>query len=109
MAPKDKKDEAEEIVAMDDHSSKEKKGDNPLVRLDLDHITYAPLTKAAEGESSRTTILSNITTTIAPYQLTAWMGPSGSGMSLETRKYEKQPFLHSLFFSSFFLPQEKPV
>lgn len=51
----------------------------PLVQLDLDNITYAPVTKSAQGESSRTTVLSNITTTVAPYQLTAWMGPSGSG------------------------------
>ena len=53
--------------------------DIPLVKLDLDNITYAPLTKSAQGESTRTTVLSNITTTVAPYQLTAWMGPSGSG------------------------------
>lgn len=76
--------EEEEIVTttVDDQNGseeEEKKKENPLVRLDLENITYAPVTKGAKGESSRTTILSDITTTIAPYQLTAWMGPSGSG------------------------------
>lgn len=85
MAPKDRE---EEVIASVDEQSKEiqKKRENPLVRLDLDNITYAPLTRAAEGESSRTTILSNITTTIAPYQLTAWMGPSGSGKLVLLKK-----------------------
>jgi len=55
-----------------------------LVRLDLDNITYAPLTKKGGSgrrgqKASRTTVLENITSSVSPYQLTAWMGPSGSG------------------------------
>ena len=65
-----------DVAAGEEHK---KIPDIPLVRLDLDNITYAPVTNAAQGESSRTTVLSNITTSISPYQLTAWMGPSGSG------------------------------
>ena len=80
MAPKDATAGEDVAVGAHDQEMTMKKRENPLVRLDLDGITYAPLTRAAKGESSRTTILSNITTTIAPYQLTAWMGPSGSGM-----------------------------
>ena len=66
-----------EITGEDEH--KKETPEIPLVQLDLDNITYAPLTQAAQGESSQTTVLSNITTTVSPYQLTAWMGPSGSG------------------------------
>ena len=63
----------------------------PLVELKLENVTYAPLTvsgnantrrpKSNAATKARTTVLHNITTTIAPYQLTAWMGPSGSGKS----------------------------
>eukprot|EP00957_Ditylum_brightwellii_P166928 12706562-Ditylum_brightwellii.AAC.1 len=73
----------------------------PLVELSLENITYSPVTRRVASHSmlnkvkskfrqqtknnvearssNRTTILHNITTTISPYKLTAWMGPSGSG------------------------------
>ena len=107
MAPKNKEEEkTEEIVEMNSDEKTEKKRDNPLVRLDLDHITYAPLTKGAKGDASRTTILSDITTTVAPYQLTAWMGPSGSG------KFDEPAFscvFSILLISLLLCLQGKPV
>ena len=57
----------------------------PLVELSLTSITYAPSTRSSSGTKSnklkqkRTTVLSNVTTSIAPHTLSAWMGPSGCG------------------------------
>lgn len=58
----------------------------PLVELKLSNVTYAPMTTTAntkgngsKSEKQRTTVLRDVTTTIAPYTLTSWMGPSGSG------------------------------
>ena len=55
--------------------------DVELVRLDLENITYAPMTKqssastgSGKAQATRTTVLSNVTTSISPYELTAWMG-----------------------------------
>jgi ABC-type multidrug transport system ATPase subunit len=58
----------------------------PLVELTFDNVSYTP-TAATGGkkgmastiDKNRITVLKNITTTISPYKLTAWMGPSGSG------------------------------
>jgi len=56
-----------------DHYTRKMMPEIPLVRLDLMNITYAPVTNSTnKGESSRTTVLSNITTSISPYQLTAF-------------------------------------
>jgi ABC-type multidrug transport system ATPase subunit len=52
----------------------------PLVELCLENVTYAPIT-AGSRRAGRTTVCQNITTTIAPYKLTGWMGKSGSGKS----------------------------
>ena len=76
-------------------SNEETKGNLPslrgeqLVELTLENITYAPSTRSATTiaatkksssmKSKRTTILTNVTTKIAPYELSAWMGPSGCG------------------------------
>jgi len=56
----------------------------PLVELSLNSITYAPSTRSSGGTNSklkqkRTTVLSNVTTSISPNTLSAWMGPSGCG------------------------------
>lgn len=59
----------------------------PIVELQLEGVTYSPVTSNAESRSfsgrkkndNRTVVLSDISTTISPYKLTAWMGPSGSG------------------------------
>ena len=72
----------------------------PQVSLELHNVTYAPIvqtirqqrptttnennkTKNTEFESQDTTkrvvVLSNLSTTVSPHKLTAWMGPSGSG------------------------------
>ena len=56
----------------------------PLVELTLNSITYAPSTRSSGTSNSklkqkRTTVLSNVTTSIAPNTLSAWMGPSGCG------------------------------
>lgn len=66
----------------------------PIVELSLEGVWYEPITNSiaaasaaktlkkatkAEGKVTRTTVLSNVSTKVAPYQLTAWMGPSGSG------------------------------
>eukprot|EP00986_Skeletonema_menzelii_P001763 scaffold488_cov142-Skeletonema_menzelii.AAC.2 len=50
-----------------------------LVELSLENISYAPINNALQKKGKRKTILSNISTTVSPYQLTGWMGPSGSG------------------------------
>lgn len=58
----------------------------PQVALELRNVTYAPMTSSAssEGKSNkqerkRKVVLSNISTTIEPSKLHAWIGPSGSG------------------------------
>lgn len=58
----------------------------PLVELSLKHVTYAPVTSQSSGkkfsaEKKRKTVLSDITTTVSPFKLSAWMGPSGAGKS----------------------------
>lgn len=53
-----------------------------LVELALENISYSPInttTPKKNGTKKRTTILSNVSTTISPFELSAWMGPSGSG------------------------------
>ena len=50
----------------------------PLVELSLENITYVPSTRSS-ANSSRRQILNNVSTSISPHQLNAWMGPSGSG------------------------------
>ena len=69
----------------------------PFVRLNVENISYSPITKQYSAQSrnrlsfrkksddyepdlhlSRKTILNNVTPpTIEPYQLATWMGPSG--------------------------------
>jgi len=78
----------------------------PLVELSLKDVTYAPVTRRAasgkggagngagnggskvtsnasqnsnNGLKSRKMVLQNVSATISPYKLSAWMGPSGSG------------------------------
>jgi len=56
----------------------------PSVELTLNHVTYQPITSTVNAQiknhsTNRTKVLNDISTNIAPYQLTAWMGPSGSG------------------------------
>jgi ABC-type multidrug transport system ATPase subunit len=55
----------------------------PVVELELQNLSYTPLTTTvaakSQKDSNRTTVLHKISTIISPYQLTAWMGPSGSG------------------------------
>jgi len=57
----------------------------PLVRLNLERITYEPYVSAGSVSSSkvstkRKTILKAVSPpSIDPYSLQAWMGPSGSG------------------------------
>lgn len=56
----------------------------PIVELILNHVTYQPITSTITAQTknrsaNRTKVLDDISTSIAPYQLTAWMGPSGSG------------------------------
>jgi ABC-type multidrug transport system ATPase subunit/ABC-type multidrug transport system permease subunit len=58
----------------------------PIVELSLENVTYQPITATASSQANggkskenRTTVLSDISTKISPYKLTAWMGPSGSG------------------------------
>lgn len=62
--------------------------EKPLIELKLENVTYAPFTVTAGDGSDKNgrrsvkqqvIVLNNITTTISPYKLTAWMGPSGSG------------------------------
>lgn len=50
----------------------------PLVELSLENITYVPSTRSSKNKSRRQ-VLSNVSTKIIPHQLSAWMGPSGSG------------------------------
>ncbi len=55
---------------------------NLLVELALENISYSPINKTTpkrNGSRKRTTILSNVSTTISPFEISAWMGPSGSG------------------------------
>jgi ABC-type multidrug transport system fused ATPase/permease subunit len=59
-----------------------------LIELSLRNVTYQPLLMAAAKAASprhqkkkgvqRFVVLNQVSTTIKPYQLTAWMGPSGS-------------------------------
>lgn len=50
----------------------------PLVELQLQNVSYSPLVRGGKKQN-RANVLHSITTTVSPYQLTAWMGPSGSG------------------------------
>lgn len=56
-----------------EETAKKKHHEVPLVQLDLENVTYAPIAKSAKASGSRKKVLSNITTSIAPYKLTAWM------------------------------------
>jgi len=64
----------------------------PIVELTLDGVTYKPITSSLAGNkneakgNNRTTVLDNVSTTISPYKLTAWMGPSGSGKVRHPRR-----------------------
>jgi ABC-type multidrug transport system ATPase subunit len=72
-----------------------RQADIPLIELKLKNITYAPLTnrpasssrccrigkKKQQQQEHHTTVLHNVSTTISPGKMTAWMGPSGSGKS----------------------------
>lgn len=71
----------------------------PQISLELHNVTYAPIVQIArqqrrtkDGNSEdpttgstsddttkRVVVLSNLSTTVSPHKLTAWMGPSGSG------------------------------
>lgn len=53
----------------------------PLVELELENVTYSPITKTAKDSSNKTrkVVLDNVSTKVSPFQLSAWMGPSGSG------------------------------
>lgn len=61
----------------------------PIVELFLNNVTYQPISSTATAKqqrhssnsngNKRTIVLDQISTQIAPGQLTAWMGPSGSG------------------------------
>jgi len=62
----------------------------PLVELELEDVIYAPMTSTASShtsrrarrnkkDTSRKVILNAVSTTVTPFQLSAWMGPSGSG------------------------------
>lgn len=51
----------------------------PLVELSVENITYAPVVRTSHRDSQRQNVLRNVSTTISPYKLSAWMGPSGSG------------------------------
>lgn len=54
--------------------------DIQLIELSLEHISYAPIIRTHQrNDKRRKNILSNVSTTISPYELSAWMGPSGSG------------------------------
>jgi ABC-type multidrug transport system ATPase subunit len=62
------------------------KRDIPLIELTIENLSYAPIVTSSSGgknggatDKKRKTVLNNISTKVAPYQLTAWMGPSGSG------------------------------
>lgn len=96
-------DSSEEIVSGESDSTTPKETvvhqEVPLVELKLQNVTYAPLTNTAtasgggplsrcrrgaspeDNHKKRTTVLRNISTTLSPFKLTAWMGPSGSGKS----------------------------
>ena len=66
------------ISEKDDESALPSLRDVPLVELTLDHITYAPTTRSSTANSKlnkkRTTVLQNVSTSIKPYELNAWMG-----------------------------------
>jgi ABC-type multidrug transport system ATPase subunit/ABC-type multidrug transport system permease subunit len=55
----------------------------PQIELELEHVTYAPMTVTAkaggDSEKKRKIVLSNVSTRISPHTLNAWIGPSGSG------------------------------
>lgn len=57
----------------------------PIVKVELQQLTYQPLTSTASAKAQqskikeRTVILDQVSTSISPYELTAWIGPSGSG------------------------------
>lgn len=73
----------------------------PLVELELENVTYAPMTSTASNHkrrrnkknTNRKVILDNVSTAVSPYQLSAWMGPSGSGktslITVAASLYEK--------------------
>ena len=67
-------------TADDDDASGRSARSIPLVELSLENITYAPMARSS-NDKSRRQIISNVSTTISPYMLNAWMGPSGSGKS----------------------------
>lgn len=53
--------------------------DIPLVQVELQNVSYQPFQAGiASGKKERIEVLKDISTSIRPYQLTAWMGPSGS-------------------------------
>jgi ABC-type multidrug transport system fused ATPase/permease subunit len=63
-----------------------------LIELSLQNVTYQPVLMAAAAAAAprhqkkkkgvqRVVVLNQVSTTIKPYQLTAWMGPSGSTWS----------------------------
>ena len=85
MAPQETTKEASAIEGQptDPSPSSARSDKVPLVELSMQNLTYAPMTTKAShkksSEKARTTVLHNVTTTIRPYTLTAWMGPSGSG------------------------------
>ena len=56
-----------------------------LVELSLENISYAPV-NIAQKRKGRKTILSNVSATVSPYKLSAWMGPSGSGKVMLSNK-----------------------
>ena len=69
----------------------------PKISLELHNVTYAPVVQiarqqrrtkdgsregpnnASDDSTRRVVVLSNLSTTVSPHKLTAWMGPSGSG------------------------------
>ena len=72
----------------------------PLVELELENVTYAPMTSTAvtdystatrmhmrrwrrprrnDKDTNRKVVLDKVSTKVTPYLLSAWMGPSGSG------------------------------
>lgn len=74
------------VLQINDDDKPEHHRTVPLVELALENITYAPFATTHRSSSSkngksrrRIEILSNVSTVISPHQLSAWMGPSGSG------------------------------
>mmetsp|Transcript_19016 Transcript_19016/g.52105 ORF Transcript_19016/g.52105 Transcript_19016/m.52105 type:complete len:146 (-) Transcript_19016:32-469(-) len=70
-----------ETIPTDEQSSNHEDHQVPLIQLELKNVTYSPIAQnsSTSSNSKRTTVLHNISTTIRPYQVSAWMGPSGSG------------------------------